>query len=177
METFMTSREVEAEKLDRQKREKEQADSRARDEQIARDNAARWRAGEKDWLREQALREEEKLCVEGNDRVTVLATLRARAADLKSQIENENELVTIHQQIDSTKHQILSRPLSEASPSTIDALTRWRALAELWPTRKALLQEQLGLVEQQITDSESALDKLKNGLATVKLKLSGLVKT
>jgi hypothetical protein len=107
----------------------------------------------------------------------VLATLRARAADLKSQIENENELVTIHQQIDSTKHQILSRPLSEASPSTIDALTRWRALAELWPTRKALLQEQLGLVEQQITDSESALDKLKNGLATVKLKLSGLVKT
>jgi hypothetical protein len=125
-------------------------------------------------LEQQALREEEKLCFEGNDRVTALATLRARAADLKSHIQNESELVTIHQQIDSMKHQILSRPLSEASPSSVDALTRWLALAELWPTRKALLVEQLALVEQGIADNESAIDKLKNGVGVVKQKLATL---
>jgi len=177
METeFVTSREVEAEKLDHQKREKEQADARARDTQIAADNRRASSAGERDMLRQIAEREEERLCNEGNDRVTALATLRARAGELRSQIDNESELATIQKEADSLKFQILSRPLSEASPSTIDALTRWRALAELWPIRKALLQEQLALVEQQIADNETAIDKLKNGLGVVKQKLAALVK-
>jgi hypothetical protein len=95
METFMTSREVEAEKLDRQKREKEQADAAGRDAQNARDNAARFKTGEIDWLKEQAGREEEKLCGEGNDRVTALAGLQRRASELRGQIESQGELAAI----------------------------------------------------------------------------------
>jgi hypothetical protein len=174
MQVFQTTRNETQEAADRRKREDSERDAKAREAQIANDNRRAWAAGEPEAIRRQAEVEEERLVTAGNDTVSLLAGLQRRAAELRSAIGNEEELRAIEKEISPLKMQLITMPLTSASPSVLDALNRWRTLAELWETRKALLVEQLALVEQKITDNESAIDKLKNGLGVVKQKLAAL---
>jgi chromosome segregation ATPase len=112
---------------------------------------------EKQWEHDAAIASEQNLAQRGREIEALLQSERNEAARLRSEIENELELKALQRELASTRTDIVRDPLTEINPDAGARLAMFSALVDLWPARKANLQEQVGRVETHIKTLEAQL--------------------